>query len=500
MKKHNEITLLAFMALVLTAACTTDELPAARDMMAGQRTVLRAVVDDGNGNTTRSTVHGTWNGTEVLPLSINGTLKKYRLTSADGTMTPVTDEDSVYWTSSTEEKTFTGWYTGDGTYRDKAPAQWTPAADQSNGALQTFDFLYAPPQTLTWSPDGVYDVKFYHQLARVTVNVKLKHSSYAVQSVKLGNGNVLVGARFTAPTDSPYGSWRALTGSSYKNKTVTMDETLSNRQYSALLIPQALSEGTLITVTAGGRSTTYTGALTAEAGHEYVYDLVIYPEPPQLGDIYYSDGTYSAELNESKTPIGIVAYVAANQNDPICEGKQALVLSLKNATTGAMWTSTNAQEDVDDELFPNVEDETALSAETDAVGKTAWMAAQEYYYAGAAADNYNNKVSAPEDATRWFLPTTAQWQAVLATYGATPVFSTFFDIDMASIAAINEKMAACGTYDRLDLYSRTYYWTSSENSDVKAWALNLYKTKGIRFLSRSKELKTQHCVRTMLAF
>ena len=64
--------------------------------------------------------------------------------------------------------------------------------------------------------------------------------------------------------------------------------------------------------------------------------------PPKIGDIYYSDGSYSTELIDGKTPIGIIFYLTAKDEDKRLEGTAeaealgriptGLVMALKNAT------------------------------------------------------------------------------------------------------------------------------------------------------------------------
>lgn len=46
-----------------------------------------------------------------------------------------------------------------------------------------------------------------------------------------------------------------------------------------------------------------------EPGKLYSYDINLKPIPPKVGDFFYDDGTYSTDLNTSKTVVGVVFYV-----------------------------------------------------------------------------------------------------------------------------------------------------------------------------------------------
>lgn len=94
----------------------------------------------------------------------------------------------------------------------------------------------------------------------------------------------------------------------------------------------AIAEGNAtITAACSGFDATCNVTVTSDGGDE--------PEPmdpPVVGDFYYSDGTWSTELNTSKTVIGVVFYTSdPAADDPILkadhpECTNGLVLSIKN--------------------------------------------------------------------------------------------------------------------------------------------------------------------------
>lgn len=72
------------------------------------------------------------------------------------------------------------------------------------------------------------------------------------------------------------------------------------------------SDESVATVDAAGTVTAVavgTAVVTAEAGGcEATCEVVVASPEPQVGDIFYSDGTWSTELDGSKTPVGVVFY------------------------------------------------------------------------------------------------------------------------------------------------------------------------------------------------
>lgn len=94
----------------------------------------------------------------------------------------------------------------------------------------------------------------------------------------------------------------------------------------------AIAEGNAtITAACSGFEATCNVTVTSDGGDE--------PEPmdpPVVGDFYYSDGTWSTDLNTSKTVIGVVFYTSdPAADDPILkadhpECTHGLVLSIKN--------------------------------------------------------------------------------------------------------------------------------------------------------------------------
>ena len=86
----------------------------------------------------------------------------------------------------------------------------------------------------------------------------------------------------------------------------------------------------LVTAVAEGEA-----VITAQAGDQEAVCRIVVKIPAAIGDFYYADGTWSSELDETKTPVGIVFWVGdptaqdpALRNDhPHCTNGLAVALN-----------------------------------------------------------------------------------------------------------------------------------------------------------------------------
>jgi len=197
-----------------------------------------------------------------------------------------------------------------------------------------------------------------------------------------------------------------------------------------------VSEDGVVTAIAEGNATVTAvcSDLTAEC------DVTVLPEggdepdpepvePPAVGDFYYSDGTWSAELNTGKTVIGVVFWIGdPAENDPILkadhpEATNGLVMSLVNQNGpwqsnydayGALvnqWVQDNLSGyqnivggfgyDPEDNLnyMLGYQNTKAIMAFNDAAGN-------ENYPVEAVSGitPFNETVPAPESTSGWYLP------------------------------------------------------------------------------------------------
>ena len=208
----------------------------------------------------------------------------------------------------------------------------------------------------------------------------------------------------------------------------------------------------------------------------------------QLGDLFYSDGTFSTTLEAGKTPIGVIAYLDQDGtgDDGITEKSNGaghgLVLCLKNAASGAdgQWsTETSAYEFGED---AKVADADALKRTTNVSGYTNTKTLAEKtdaatkYKAAYAAKNYTG-LTAPTGTTGWFLPSAQQWVKMIEGLGELPdgAPSWVFWFDNTHTAAAKWEAAlqkaGDGNYDSM---TSTYLWYPSSSEFSADKAVRLY--------------------------
>lgn len=102
----------------------------------------------------------------------------------------------------------------------------------------------------------------------------------------------------------------------------------------ALIVTSIASQAQQFTVALkNGEKHTFTNA---EVDSIFFHEPVADPEPPyvapKIGDFYYSDGSWSSTLDESKTPIGLVFCVgiADSYKDRVSYYKQKMAHHSRN--------------------------------------------------------------------------------------------------------------------------------------------------------------------------
>lgn len=240
-----------------------------------------------------------------------------------------------------------------------------------------------------------------------------------------------------------------------------------------------------VTLTATVDTDTYTyskSGVTFEDGK--FYDITVkMTRQPALGDLYYSDGTYSTTLISGKTPIGVIAYLGTdaftetgtNVGGSTFTG-HGLVLCLKNAASGAdaQWSTEMSTLEFGDDA--KVTDADGLKRSTNVSGYTNTKTLAEKtdaatkYKAAYAAKNYTG-LTAPAGTTGWFLPSAQQWVKMQEGLGGLAesaiVRGSWFNNDHSAATAWETAMAKAGTkgtaYDSMtDAF--LWYWSSSEYS------------------------------------
>lgn len=204
------------------------------------------------------------------------------------------------------------------------------------------------------------------------------------------------------------------------------------------------------------------------------------PEP-KVGDIYYSDGTWSTELDAAKTPIGIVFYVGAatGYNDYAANyrlkdgstpmgGVRGYVVALRDANyvngtkTPVMWSFWDG----------SYEGAGCSSQTNDFLGYTNTLSIAEAakerpgaltpnadsfpaaYYATTA---YEEACPAPETSSGWFLPSCYQLEYIFQKvyFNSTGTAAVWLEKVFEALGDAAEPMYASGSE----------YWSSTEKYD-----------------------------------
>ena len=242
----------------------------------------------------------------------------------------------------------------------------------------------------------------------------------------------------------------------------------------------------------------------------------------KLGDLFYSDGTFSTELEAGKTPIGVIAYLdqEGTDDDEITEKSNGaghgLVLCLKDAASGAdaQWSTEKSAFDFGEDA--KVADVDALKRTTNVSGYTNTKTLAEKtdaatkYKAAYAAKNYTG-LTTPTGTTGWFLPSAQQWMKMQTGLGALEesvfTWNSWFDKSHTAAdkweAALSK--AGSGNYDSMTS-AYLFCWSSSEYSVSSAVGLYVGahgtgNNYGFRWLFRTKDDESNgNRVRPVLAF
>lgn len=240
----------------------------------------------------------------------------------------------------------------------------------------------------------------------------------------------------------------------------------------------ATSDGNIVTVDSRGN------LVAGEVGNAEVYAIadtkqavcnvtVTLPAPASVGDYYYSDGTYSSELNASKECIGIVFHVGQHENDRsdysdsgIGEEKcHGYVVALRDAHAElCLWGvygyelgfypvdqngakidnfSNNGGDtdwsgyDYTDRLFFEAERNGGLAPDT-----------QEGYPVGYYTRKFADEVPAPSNSSGWFIPAISQ---------------------LYTIYSMSDRLNA---YEGMDRLRNRWYWSSSECFSLADGSIN----------------------------
>lgn len=254
-----------------------------------------------------------------------------------------------------------------------------------------------------------------------------------------------------------------------------------------------LPESISMTVGDGGATSISTDGLLLNANTQYnlsfeanVGEVV---PAPQVGDYYYSDGSYSSALDENKTVIGVVFATKAgatetdliygdtpsNYSDIAFAGSdiQGWVVALKDASSSVRFVASEAGGDTDGN---GPEIQTVAGVGTGAsdikgyANGVAWrtnaLADGAVYAALNAADAYS--VETPSTSSGWYIP----------AYGQLSVLSIAYRTENSKVYAALDALVESGSAELFPTGTggSTYHWSSSAQgtSNVTLW--NVYNS------------------------
>ena len=270
-------TLCYMAALVGFTACTQDEPTG--DTGKGQYPLTLTATVAG-GADTRATVEGMWDGSEEIALKVDGDDATYTYTVEDtnGNMS-----GDYYW-KSTDNITVQGFYP----FEAATATEWKVESQQDiEGNYQGSDLLVSQKEQITWEGKDNAFLSFYHQTAKVVVNVTNNGylSGGTNDNVSMTINGLSTSASFTSPTTQTGTIWAGKWSNHSSNpQNITPHKAATTNGYAAtfeaLVIPQTVSAGsTLFQFYVGDvgpfRYTVPTEDIAWETGMVYTYNMTL---------------------------------------------------------------------------------------------------------------------------------------------------------------------------------------------------------------------------------
>ncbi|WP_455614093.1 fimbrillin family protein [Bacteroides congonensis] len=285
----NFVIVFACVIATITAftACTDDKVDDNR-LPDGKYPMTFTTGMEGLAVTRAATADGSWTDGDRVAVKVGGEVKEYTPTRVNGKSAMLVSDTPFYWHASNETKTVTAWYYGTG-YQEVLASSWSVQPDQnsnSGAGYQESDFLYAPEKVFDFGTamSGSANLPFYHQTAHVVINIKNAEAATNagdIQSVLIGNGSLALSSEYTIPTgDGKIGTWTIGSGATMGN--IIPKETPAGgnnlKSYTALVIPQNMSDKRFLTIVVNGVTYYYTpkdNDANLEGGKRYTYDITV---------------------------------------------------------------------------------------------------------------------------------------------------------------------------------------------------------------------------------
>lgn len=246
---------------------------------------------------------------------------------------------------------------------------------------------------------------------------------------------------------------------------------------------------------------------TAEGPFSATCDITVIA-PPHIGDYYYSDGSWSSDLDNGKTPIGVVFYVGDPSIDdeklrtdhPECTHGLVMALNDTKSAWHKNYEAYGASKSVSSWLAENGYPEVGSAREANApvnkmIGYSYTSYIEKFNEASENANwpvsavaevvKYREKVPAPKKTSDWYLGSGRE--LVLACFGKIEGdILTMRKQETKIMVQINSAMEKI---EGADLLIDDSYWTSVENG-VKSEAFYTETAWNVYFCSDNNSVST----------
>ncbi|WP_207153453.1 fimbrillin family protein [Prevotella herbatica] len=394
-----------------------------------------------------------------------------------------------------------------------------------NDAVNQIDIITATANNVSGNTNSATPLTFNHVFAAVKFAVGTSGlpsgtiKSITIDGIKnsgtytFGSGWAL-GSTISSFTVSPSAT---ITG--------TSGENITSDAFTLMMIPQPFTNATItLTYNTG---TTYKKNISGNwtAGASYTYNL---SKPVNIGDYYYSDGTWGTIAEHSSStalPIGIIFYNTTSSIDSGHGWKHGYAMALQTAAKSIPWESSNDgivdNKDVNTN-FPTTFDKMKLDMDgyTHSLsmktygGSNSKILSNSNYPAYYSALNFGNGTygsvinAAPKtNNSGWYLPSIGQWYYFMLYIGKASFINngTSGSSSQASIIienSINTYINLAKTYNNTSetVYSISWNWCSSEyNGSVACDAA--FSGDAVYIIGNlSKEYVDNMVVRSAIAF
>ncbi len=307
--------------------------------------------------------------------------------------------------------------------------------------------------------------------------------------------------------------------------TGTSGENITSDAFTLMMIPQPFTNATItLTYNTG---TTYKKTISGNwtAGASYTYNL---SKPVNIGDYYYSDGTWGTIAEHSSStalPIGIIFYNTTSSIDSGHGWKHGYAMALQTAAKSIPWESSNDgivdNKDVNTN-FPTTFDKMKLDMDgyTHSLsmktygGSNSKILSNSNYPAYYSALNFGNGTygsvinAAPKtNNSGWFLPSIGQWYYFMLYIGKASFINNGTSGSSSQAPStiansINTYINLAKTYNNTSetVYSISWNWCSSEYSVSVACDAAFSEDAVYIIGNLSKEYVDNMVVRSAIAF